>query len=102
MQTSRTVAFIPSGPVRFCTMMRNTTPRGRGSGRGRGTGRGRGRGRFKSSRGRYRGSGRPLTAVMKGYVYYKPSFVENPWVELEAKLAALNVKDNEEIDIDSN
>lgn len=77
-------------------------PRRQGRGRGRGHWRGRGRARghgqvgrgraFKRDHGgggnRYRGGGIPFTPVEKGYRYFKLSFVENPWLELEAAASA--------------
>lgn len=94
--------------------MQSSTPRGRGRGRGRGQGQfGRGRGHgFKRARrgsrgfrggdrGGYKGSGVPLTPVEPGFRYFKKSFMENPWHDLERQHAAANVNPEEiEVDID--
>lgn len=37
----------------------------------------------------------PFTPVEKGCKYFKLTFVEDPWLELETKLLAVNVKDEE-------
>lgn len=78
--------------------MQANAPQGRGRGTGRGRGhfsRGRGRsfkrarrgsGSFRRGRGGYRGSGTPLTPVEPGFRFFKKSFMENPWKDLEMQL----------------
>lgn len=73
------------------------TSRGRGPGRGRGRFQGRGRGRgYGNPRGRGRGRGRGqggylgsssvrFTPVEPGFSFFKPSFVEDPWADLNKK-----------------
>lgn len=71
----------------------------RGSRGGRG-GRGRGLGQGKRRSG-YQGSGTPLTPVEPGFRFFKKSFLENPWHELETSFKDSNHNEDIELDLDS-
>lgn len=57
--------------------------------------RGRSHSKFKTQRSGYQGRGIPFTPVENGFKYFKLSFIENPWLELEAKQLAVPATDEE-------
>ncbi|CAN8067608.1 unnamed protein product [Agarophyton chilense] len=58
------------------------------------------RGRTRSQRGGYRGSGIEFTRVEKGFKFFKLSFIENPWIELEAERLASPKDEEIQIEMD--
>lgn len=74
----------------------NRGSRGARGGRGRGRGLGQGKRRHP-----YQGSGTPLTPVEPGFRFFKRSFLENPWHELETNFKDCKVNEEIELDLDS-